>query len=171
MKPTATNPIDCSNKIIDPRVLEGSITAYRPDVADKIIGLIYDGYTLTKTLNAIDDAPSLQTLYIWRRDYPEFNQALVWARQSVADRAAEKVLDIAYDTLNDPEGVPAANAKVASDNLKWTASKFDPRTYADRLALAGEISISSRLQQLNNEELDDAIERLQAGMDGTKDDV
>jgi hypothetical protein len=130
---------------------------FDPDIAESIVDAIYSGKTITSALEDVPYAPTYSTFSKWRREYPEFNQAIVWARQAVADKMVEEVNDIAVATLTDPENVPAANAKVAIDAKKWIASKFNPRTYGDRLALEGEVTLSARLAQMNDDELDQAI--------------
>lgn len=137
---------------------------FDPEMAAEIVGKIYEGKTISSILQTIPAAPTYSTFMKWRREYPEYNQAVVWARQAVADQQVEDILEIADNTLHEPEAYPAANAKVAIDAKKWVASKFNPRTYGDRLALEGEVTLSARLAELGDKDLDQAIKELQDGI-------
>ena len=108
----------------------GRPSNYTPEIGDEICALITEGLSLNKICQ-MDEYPALKVVYKWLRDNSEFGNNYARAKQEQADTYADKITDIAIDTLAGK--YEPNNARVAIDALKWTASKLKPKTYGDKL--------------------------------------
>lgn len=81
-----------------------------------------------KEICDVPGAPSIRTLFHWRRKYPTFDQRLREAEQIRAYLIAEEATDAGRGAT--PETAQAA--KVAFQALTWRAAKLDPSAFADK---------------------------------------
>ena len=84
-----------------------------------------------------------------------FSHTYTRARQDGADALADKIRELAERV---ERGKLDPNAgRVAIDALKWIASKLKPRSYGDRLELAGKVGTATDLVEQAPEWLKAAI--------------
>lgn len=76
----------------------------------------------------IQGAPSIRTVFHWRRKYPLFDQILTEAEDIRAYLLAEEAVDAGRSATQET----AQAAKVAFTALTWRASKLDPGKFADK---------------------------------------
>ncbi len=123
---------------------DGRPTTYNTDIATEICALISEG----KSLNSIcksDQMPSLRTVFYWLRNYPEFKDQYVLAKDESADALIEEILEIADGTdeliTNGAEKKSNAIAqaqKLKVDARKWIASKLKPKKYGEKVDVTSE---------------------------------
>lgn len=92
--------------------------------------------------------PSTSAVLRWVRQFPEFRQRYVQARESLLEHWAEEITEIADDGSNDwmerrgEEGAPAGwvangehiqRSRLRVDTRKWLLSKLAPKKYGDRV--------------------------------------
>lgn len=85
-----------------------------------------------RTACSHEGMPSIQTVYKWMADYPEFLERYARAKEEAADAMVEEMLDIADDQEED-----AASRRVRIDTRKWIASKLKAKKYGDKLTHEG----------------------------------
>jgi len=154
-------------KRVEVRKKMGRPTLYSAELIDEICGLISSGKSITEICD-MDGMPARLTLYRWMREYPDFGNAYVRAREERADLLAEEVLTIA-DTETDPN-----KARVRVDARKWAAAKLNPKNYGDRMQVDGDLRVSltddqleSRLTQLLGKTGAAALARGEGETEGT----
>lgn len=81
-----------------------------------------------KEICDIPGAPSIRTVFHWRRKYPTFDQILSEAEDIRAYLLAEEATDTGRGATQET----AQAAKVAFTALTWRASKLDPGKFADK---------------------------------------
>lgn len=113
----------------------GRPSNFTPEIGDEICELITEGLSLNKICQ-MDKYPALKVVYSWLRANPEFSNNYTRAKQEQADTFADKIADVAFDTLAGK--YEPNNARVAIDALKWTASKLKPKTYGDKLDMTSD---------------------------------
>lgn len=102
------------------------------DLIDSICDMLADGKSL-RYIALKEEMPDLRTLRRWLRDNESFRLQYARAREEQADYYADLIMEIGADTL---EGrYDAQAARVASDNIKWIASKLKPKKYGDKVDL------------------------------------
>lgn len=141
----------------------GRPTKYTPAVAARICSQLAQGKSM-RTVCKDSKLPSMQTVFTWLRDKPDFLEQYEKAKDESADVLVEEILEIADDSTNDyisglvmeldPDMricdldenqvlLLIANAKkegvqrsrLRVDARKWIASKLKPRKYGDKLEL------------------------------------
>lgn len=80
--------------------------------------------------------PSYDTVFRWQRDDKHFAWQCARAREAAGGVAADRLLEI--NRKVESGELEAAAANVISGNLKWIASKLNPRTYGDKITLSGD---------------------------------
>lgn len=100
---------------------------YTPELGDKICEMIAEGNSARQTMKSL--GLSIRSLYHWRRDNPDFAQALEIAREDYADSLADELCEIAE---NEPD---VQRAKLKIDARKWVAARMKPKSWGDRQAL------------------------------------
>ena len=91
--------------------------------------------------------PHITTHYKWIAGFPEYQEMIRAAREDQADTHADRIIEIAYETLagvHKPEA-----ARVAIDALKWIAAKMKPKVYGERVE-------HNIIRGINADELSDA---------------
>jgi hypothetical protein len=81
-----------------------------------------------KEISDVAGAPSIRTIFHWRRKYPVFDQILSEAEDIRAYLLAEEAVDAGRGATQET----AQAAKVAFSALTWRASKLDPGKFADK---------------------------------------
>jgi hypothetical protein len=110
---------------------KGRPSNYSQAIAQKILELYVAGSTLT-AICAIPGMPKASTLYRWLAETPDFKDAYLRARETKADLFVDELVSLSDEAQGmGVEGVAAMRLRI--ETRKWVASKFFPRTYADRL--------------------------------------
>lgn len=101
---------------------------YVPRIANEICELVAVGKTLKQALEQVGYlAPSLNTVYKWLDQFPEFREKYERARQLQADVHADDMLELGQRAATDPKAAPGL--KVAADILKWQAEVRNKTRY------------------------------------------
>ena len=106
---------------------------YTPEVGDIICERISRMEALAKICDTDDSLPSARTVYRWLRENEDFCQNYTRAKEDQADYLADDTLTICDDQSIDPQ-----QKRIMVDTRKWLASKFKPKKYGDRIAVAGD---------------------------------
>lgn len=126
----------------------GRHSGFTQDRADEICERIAAG----ESLRAIcDDShmPSVSMVIRWlaNDEYESFRMQYTRAREQQADADADRISQLAAETLEGKHD-PAA-ARVALDALKWSAGKRNPKKYGDRQVVeqqhSGEVAHTIRV--------------------------
>lgn len=118
---------------------------YSVEKADRICAHLAAGRSL-RSICKDDDMPSLETVFRWLREKPDFNEQYGRAREAQADAIFDETIDIADDgtndwvATNDPEnpgyrlnGENVQRSRLRIDTRKWMAGKLRPKVYGDKL--------------------------------------
>lgn len=125
---------------------------FNPDLAKRIWEEIATtpkgmGEVLDELKGEFDVVPSLATIYVWLRDYPEFSEQSARARQlqgdTFADLAVKEALTTRLATITKSTG--RGNELIVQDNVQrsqlicqayWKrAGQLNPKKYGDKLDL------------------------------------
>ena len=124
-------------------VTRGRRSAFTNELGEAICSAIADGVSLRAVL-ARPGMPSKSMVMRWLADerYIEFRDQYACAREDLADKLADEILQIAddgsKDTFLDANGNVKVNhdviarARLQIDARKWLASKLAPKKYGDR---------------------------------------
>lgn len=110
---------------------------YNPVLCDIIAQKIVEGVPMSEICKE-PGMPSLHLIARWRKVYPEFNEAIEFARRARAELMRDRALEIAQSS---PDKDEVAAAKMAVDALKWAAEKDDPEVYGNRTKVEGTIGV------------------------------
>ena len=132
---------------MDRAMTAGRPSDYSDEIAQEVLALISEGYSLRKA--CIEIGKPLKTVWSWMQKNEEFRNHYVRAKEESGDADQDKLDEIAERVLTgelDPQA-----ARVAADIIKWSASKKKPKKYGDRVEThhTGAISIS----ELTDEQL------------------
>jgi len=133
----------------------GRPTDYNEDVAALFCSRIAVGASL-RSVCAMDDMPSHQTIYNWFAKWPAFVEHYARAKSDSADSRVDQIEDIADKVLSgeyDPQA-----ARVAIDAFKWTSGKHRPKKYGDKITTEHTGGIT--LTDVSDEELDRKLQSL-----------
>lgn len=108
----------------------GRPTKYSQELADRFCDKIAQGNSMRKVVK-LRSMPSGQTIFSWFRTYPDFLEQYTRAKEESADYDHDRLDEIAEGVLD--ETYDPQRAKVASDIIKWSASKKKPKKYGDRV--------------------------------------
>ena len=133
----------------------GRPSLYSQELVDSICELVGLGYS-TRSIAAMDDMPTMSTIFKWLNLYPDFAEQYSRAKEASSDADADRIQDIALRTL-DGKYDPNA-ARVAMNGLIWSASKKKPKKYGDRIHT--EHSGAVGLSDLSQDELDRKLAEL-----------
>lgn len=119
---------------------------------------VADGFNIKTILKSKDEYPDFTTWCRWKRNNEELRNLYVNAMQDKAESEIEEI-DYVYDMLKAGEIEPAA-ANVLIQTKKWTAGKFYPKMFGDKIQQehSGEIkntppsSINVRIIENNDDE-------------------
>lgn len=127
--------------------MAGRPTKYKVNLGNRILKHYADGKTIL-SITKIKGMPSRNTIYLWRRDFPEFGKAYIIACECNAD----SVVESRYEALINAD---VSEAKLASEQWKagtWLASKINRSKYGDKLDITQTVivDISSALLEATN---------------------
>lgn len=135
----------------------GRPTKRTPDVIERILAGLSQGIPLTIICEP-DDMPETRTVYDWLNADEELSAHFARAREAGFDRIAMDALAIAdqvdeRDTISSEKGdYPnkewIMRSKLRVDTRLKLLSKWDPKRYGERLALAGEEGAPVRISVL-----------------------
>ena len=116
---------------------------YTPELAAQIVEWISQGNVLTQFCR--DHGFSKRTVTAWRKKYPEFDSAMLDARDEGYLRIAEKCLEIAdtpqdgVEEVTNPDGSVIVkkgdmlgHRKLQVETRKWLLRHWHPTVYGDR---------------------------------------
>ena len=113
------------------------MTEYDQASADQICERLAGGESLRLICGADRGAalPGQTTVYRWLLESPEFQKQFQAARDALADRCMDQILEIA-------DGEPGAPRDATRDKLriearKWVAARLAPGRYGDKTPAAG----------------------------------
>jgi hypothetical protein len=120
--------------VSQPKTAQTKALVNRTLSKDQLLEMIATGWTVRRIADHVSSLVGepishyyiVKTLQSYGEDYQE-------AKKQQARLQAERVADIA-DKVEEGK-LDAASARVAADNRKWVASKLDPSTYGDRVAM------------------------------------
>lgn len=123
----------------------GRPSLYTQELADKICEELALGQSM-RTVCAMDDMPSMATVFNWLRTKPEFLEQYARAKEESTDAMAEEVLDIADNGVNDwmektygettswvTNGEALQRSRLRVDTRKWLMSKMKPKKYGEKM--------------------------------------
>lgn len=112
----------------------GRVSSYSEEKAKRVCDLIASGKSLRTIAKENADLPAPSTFLEWCYKNRGLAEQYAQARASLMETYAEQIMDIADAT--DAQNVNVARLQV--DTRKWLMSKLAPRTYGDRMTLAGD---------------------------------
>lgn len=138
--------------------MAGRPSEYNFDMCIEICSEVAEGYNIKTILKSKAEYPTFQTWCNWKREHDELFDLYVKTMQDKSESEMEEI-DRVYDMLKNGELEPSA-ANVLIQTKKWTASKFYPKMYGDKVDMTsgGEkiqqapSSISVRIIETNDEE-------------------
>jgi hypothetical protein len=117
---------------------KGRPTKYSKVMADKIIGMVSEGRTLTKI--SIELGLALQDVYTWLNDYPDFLENYQKARRLMC----VSLIDNMLDQTESAEKEEALLLKVKSGVYQWVAARYNADQFSDKRTLQLNGSIEHR---------------------------
>jgi hypothetical protein len=125
----------------------GRHTEYTQEMADIICERIADGESL-RAICRDEHMPVKSTVFKWLNQNKDFADQYARAREAQADSLADEIIDIAddnsRDVMKDEDGHEVVNhdviarARLRVDARKWIASKLKPKSYGEKLEVAGD---------------------------------
>ena len=106
------------------------------DYGDEVVDLICSRLAVGESLNRIckdADMPAMSTVFGWLSKYPEFLEKYTRAREAQAETHADRIIEIADDA-----DIDAHHKRIMVDARKWVAAKLKPKSYGERVQVAGD---------------------------------
>ena len=110
----------------------GRPSDYTDEVALEIAARSAEGASL-KTICESEGMPSLRTIFRWRTEHPEFDQALMRAHLCKADVLFEQSIAIADEDVSD--NAQASRQRTRVQARQWCAARLNPSKYSERLGI------------------------------------
>ena len=110
----------------------GRPSVYTDAIADEIVKRLSSGETMASICRD-DHMPGVTTVWSWGEKDPAFSESIARARVDGFDAIADKALEIADDTLGDPQ----RDRLRVETRLKLLA-KWDPKRYGDKVQVGGD---------------------------------
>jgi len=139
----------------------GRPTTYRPEIAAKICSRLSNGEPLSTICKA--EGIAVSTVYEWLNREPSFSEAYARAREDQADTLAAEITALSDEPprlIEDEKGVARVDSawvqwqKNRVDARKWVAAKLKPKSYGDRVQVAGDADAPLKLDaEVNAEKL------------------
>lgn len=118
------------------------VTAYAPEVALQICEAVSEGKTLVKICAPDSGMPARQTFHRWVVQQPELARAYAAARELSGHALEEEALDAGREVRSNPGTSQNVRAfEVLMNQLRWSASKRNPRVYSERAAIVATVPI------------------------------
>jgi hypothetical protein len=104
---------------------------YTERISKMICEHVATGEGLKSALKKIGTlAPSVNAVWKWIEEYPEFRASYDRALQMQANMHADRIVELAEEALTTPS--KAAAIRVATDIYKWNAEMRDPAKYSPK---------------------------------------
>lgn len=129
----------------------GAPSTFTPALGDEICQRMAEGETLTEICRS-PGMPAFFSVHRWAGRHPEFGEAFACAREAQAHRWAEEVIEISDDSRNDwitreterGEEITVnhehiSRSKLRVDTRKWLLARVLPKTYGDKVEVAGSV--------------------------------
>lgn len=109
---------------------------YSEEIADEIIERMIEGEALRQICR---DAhmPTAGAVVHWTEHNSAFAQRYARAREALADRIADELLELADSVAGCADMGVVQAARLQIDTRKWIASKLMPRRYGEKVTLEG----------------------------------
>jgi hypothetical protein len=123
----------------------GRPSIYSDELADRICEMVARRVSVWR-ICAMDDMPSEDTLYRWKRTNADFSEKYARAREARADARQDRIDFIAEqcgEGMLDP-----TIARVMIDAERWQASKEQPKSYGDKVIADVNHGIQDNLRDL-----------------------
>lgn len=104
---------------------------YNYEMCVDICTEVAEGYNIKTVLKGKDDYPTFQTFCNWKREHKELFDLYVKTMQDKSESELEEI-DYVYDMLKSGEIEPSV-ANVLIQTKKWTASKYYPKMFGDKV--------------------------------------
>lgn len=155
-----------------PKVLQVPST-YSPSLAQCLCEQVASGMSLAAACR-LPGFPGASTAYQWRRDYPEFAEALDIANQIRGDVVIDEASVIADDSSQDWQEVTRKDgrveivlnnehvqrSKIRVDLRKWTAARLSRRQWGDNKSV--DLTATVSISNLTDEELQKRLDAANA---------
>jgi hypothetical protein len=109
-------------------------------IADVIVQKIVEGAEVSR-LHLIPGFPDRVTFARWRRDNPEFDKDIRFAKKARAEQLRDEMLrtvEAASGCVNEELG----SFKLKVDTLKWLVEKENPSEYGNKVELSGHVGVT-----------------------------
>lgn len=136
--------------VIPPNVAKlGRPSIYSTELAQRICDMVANRVSVWK-ICAMDDMPSEDTLYRWKRTIPEFSELYARARRHRADARQDRIDFIAEQC---GEGaIDPMTARLMIDAEKWQMAKEQPKAYGDKIEVEGSVR-HEHISEMSDDEL------------------
>lgn len=104
---------------------------YNLDLCKEICDIVAEGSNIKTVLSSKQEYPDFSTWCRWKRNNDELRNLYVNAMQDKAESEMEE-MDHIYDMLKAGQLEPST-ANVLIQTKKWTASKFYPKMFGDKI--------------------------------------
>lgn len=111
-------------RVASGRPCGGGVSIWSQATADEVFERLCDGESLT-AIGEDPTMPSLWTLFAWRRDRPQFDEAVRLGQRIFAERLADEGWEMALEA--DPKTAYLTFVRLA--HLRWWAGVLAPRTF------------------------------------------
>lgn len=135
---------------------DAPLHAYNDDDREEFLKRVASGRSVNSVAQD-DDMPTRDTIMRWRREKPEFAEALALAYEAQQEYHIDKVMD-ALDSIRDGDIDPKC-ATAWLNGVKFTTAQMAPRKYGIQRQ---QVEHSGSIQQASDEELDKRIADLLA---------
>ena len=113
------------------------------DYTQELATLICEKIGLGQSMRSVceeDGMPTMQTVWRWLREKPDFNEQYRHATEERTEAQQEMLLEMGDKAIAHAEeadfkaAAAVVNAyKLKADNFKWSMSKMKPKKYGDKL--------------------------------------
>jgi hypothetical protein len=108
----------------------GRPSDYNDEIADLICTQVAEGKSLFRVCDETEGFPNHATAFRWLNAHPEFRDKYARAKETMLERMADQINEIADDVTED-----ANSRRVRVDTRKWLLSKLIPKVYGDAMQL------------------------------------
>lgn len=152
--------------VAQPKTQQAKALITRSLSKDQLLDMVATGWTQQRIADHVSSLAGkpISTYYVCRT-LQSFGEEYQEAKRAQARYQAERVADIA-DKVEEGKLDPAS-ARVAADNRRWVASKLDPGTYGDKVAMDVQVT---NVAEMHLNAMRDAM-RTVATVDKVKDSV
>lgn len=113
----------------------------KEEIWNKVINYMFEGQTLTKAIEKVGISTATFYNLIKDKNYPERLKEYACAREALADREFDKMLEVVTNRDADEKPFVGVNHiqrdKLIADTYKWRVGKMSSK-YADSLKLQGD---------------------------------